>query len=278
MNLPEELLTVRAIAFDVDGTLAGTDHRISPRTLRALADLDAAGIEPIIITGRILHAATRILADAGIDGYAVGSNGSIAADTRDPVPLYTSMMDVTEVAAVVGFCHGRAIEPALFTPDAMVVESGSVIDGLLRSADPLSVTLAVPHEKLPLTETTKVAVFGDTVTLDALHGEIRSAFPRMVRSMDTAFEMSAVGTDKWATLAAVLERIGITPDQVAGVGDGENDVVWLSRIGFPIAMGNARGPVRAVARLRIGHHGDDAVAELVESIVAARATKPGPRG
>lgn len=271
MTLPEQLLAVRAIAFDVDGTLAGTDHQVSPRTLRALGDLHAAGIEPIIITGRVLHAATRILTDAGIDGYAVASNGASVADTRDPVPLHTSTMDPVEVTAVVDFCHGRAIEPALFTPDAMVVEEGSVMDGLLRTADPLSTTYAVPAAGLPVTETTKIAVFGENATLDAIDGDLRAAFPRMVRSMDTAFEMSAPGTDKWSSLQAVLERIGVDAARVAGIGDGENDVVWLSRVGFPIAMGNAREPVQALARMRIGHHGDEAVAELIEEILAARA-------
>lgn len=273
MNLPEELVAARAIAFDVDGTLAGTDNLVSPRSLRALAALHAAGVEPIIVTGRVLHAATRILDDAGIPGFAVAANGSVTADTRDSAPLHTSLMDPGEVAAVVRFADGRAIEPALFTTEAMVVESGSVIHGLLRAADPISTTLALPRDRLPLTQTTKVAVFGEAATLDALDGEIRAAFPRMLRSMDTAFEMTASGTGKWTALTAVLDLLELDPAEVAGVGDGENDVEWLSRVGFPIAMGNAREPVRALALLQIGVNGDDAVAELIESVVAARAAR-----
>ena len=273
MDLHDDLLDVRAVAFDVDGTLAGGDHRVSPRTLRALADLRAAGVEPIIVTGRILGAAAAILADAGIDGYAVASNGAVAVDTRDPDPLHTAFMDPDEAQSVVAFCEGRAVEPSLFTVDTMVVEEGSVIHGLLVAADPTAPTNAVPPGDLPYAESTKAVIFGEPATLDALDAEIRAAFPRMVRSMDTAFEMSAEGADKWAALSAVLERLGIPPERCAGIGDGENDVVWLSRVGFPVAMGNAREPVRVLARLEIGHHGDEAVAELVEALLEARSAR-----
>ena len=54
------------------------------------------------------------------------------------------------------------------------------------------------------------------------------------------------------------------------MGDGGNDVGWLSMIGWPIAMGNARDEVKEVARLEIGHHLDDAMATFVDDWLAAR--------
>jgi len=273
MNLHDDLLDVRAVAFDVDGTLAGGDHRVSPRTLRALAELRAAGVEPIIVTGRIVGSGTAIFADAGIDGYVVASNGAVAVDTRDPDPLHAAVMDPDEAQAVVAFCDGRAVEPSLFTVDTMVVEEGSVVHDLLVRADPTAPTRAVAPGELPFAEATKACIFGEPATLDSLDAVIRAQFPRMVRSMDTAFEMSAEGADKWVALSAILDRIGVPPERCAGIGDGENDVVWLSRVGFPVAMGNAREPVRRLARLRIGHHADEAVAELVEALLRARAAR-----
>ncbi|MPV37035.1 HAD family hydrolase [Georgenia subflava] len=274
MNVPEELLDVRAVAFDVDGTLAGTDHRVTVRTLRALADLRAAGVEPIVITGRILSEALAIFAGAGIDGHAVASNGAVAVDTRKTVPLHTATLPEVEARAVVGFCDGRPIEPSLFTADAMVVPEGSLVYDLLREVNPDSTTLAVPRDALPYTSTMKAAIIGEPATLDALDGEIRAAFPRMTRSMDTVFDLSPSDADKWVALQVVLADVGLDPAEVAGVGDGENDLVWLSQVGFPVAMGNARSAVRDLARLHIGHHGEEAVAELVEALLAARTARP----
>lgn len=273
MDLPEHLVDVDAIAFDVDGTLAGADHRVSPRTLRALAAVRAAGVEPVIITGRIADAALAILSDAGIDGYVVAAGGAVALDSRDRRPLWTATMDPAETRAVVDFCVGRPLEPSLFTAEAMVVERGSVVHDLLVAANPEATTLAVPAADLPYDRTTKAVVFGEPASLDAVDAELRAAFPRMVRSMPTAFEMSPEGADKWAALAAVLDRLGVSPARTAGVGDGENDLVWLTRIGFPVAMGNALATVKELAHLEIGHHADEAVAELVEGLLAARSAR-----
>jgi Cof subfamily protein (haloacid dehalogenase superfamily) len=276
-GLPEELLGVRAIAFDVDGTLAGADHRVSPRSLRALAALHAAGIEPIIITGRIVDAATEILAGAGVDGFVIASNGAVAVDTRLPEPLHTAVMTPGDVEALVAFGSAADVEPLVFTATDMVVAEGSVAYPYLVDVHPGSVTRMVPLADLPREGVTKAMLFGATDRLDAIDAAVRAAFPRAVRSMDNVFELGPAGADKWVALRSILRRLDITPAQVAGLGDGENDVPWLAQVGWPVAMSNARPPVKAVARLEIGHHGDDAAAAFVEALLRARLATRGAR-
>ncbi|MFH5820972.1 HAD family hydrolase [Georgenia sp. AZ-5] len=276
-ELPADLLDVRAIAFDVDGTLAGSDHLVSPRTLRALAELRLAAIEPIIVTGRIVDAATDILAGAGIDGFAIASGGAVAVDTRAAEPLHTATMDSADVGAVVDFAVDRGVEPLVFTATEMVVAEGSVAYQYLVAANLDAVVRVVPPADLPGDGVTKAMLFGATERLDELDAEVRAALPRMVRSMDNVFEVGPADADKWVALRAVLERLGIAPGQVAGLGDGENDVPWLSRVGWPIAMANAREPVKALARLEIGHHGDDGAAAFVEALLDRRADRASAR-
>lgn len=271
MHLPADLLDVRAIAFDVDGTLAGADHMVSERTLRALAALDAAGIEPIVVTGRIVDAAVEILTAAGIDGYVIASNGAVAVDTRRAEPLHTAVMAAEDVEALVAFALAADVDPLVFTATDMVVGEASLAYDYLVTVHPESVTRKVPVRELPRDGVTKAMLFGTTERLDSLDGAVRAAFPRAVRSMDNVFELGPAGADKWVALAAILRRLGIDPRQVAGLGDGENDLSWLSQVGWPVAMDNAREPVKAVARLHIGHHGDDAAAAFVEALLAARA-------
>ncbi|TRW47227.1 HAD-IIB family hydrolase [Georgenia yuyongxinii] len=271
MHLPAELLDVRAIAFDVDGTLAGADHLVSPRTLRALAALDAAGVEPIVVTGRIADAAVEVLTAAGIDGYVIASNGAVAVDTRQAEPLHTAVMAAQDVAALVAFALAADVEPLVFTATDMVVGEDGIAYDYLVAVHPDSVTRKVPVRSLPRDGVTKAMLFATTERLDELDDAVRAAFPRAVRSMDNVFELGPAGADKWVALAAILHRLGIEPSQVAGLGDGENDVPWLSQVGWPVAMDNAREPVKAVARLHIGHHGDDAAAAFVEDLLAARA-------
>ncbi|KAE8763046.1 HAD family hydrolase [Georgenia thermotolerans] len=270
-ELPGELLGVRAIAFDVDGTLAGADHRVSPRSLRALAALDEAGIAPIIVTGRIVGAATEILAGAGVDGFAIASNGAVAVDTRLAEPLHTAVMTAADVEAVVAFGLAAGVEPLVFTATDMVVAEGSIAYPYLVDVHPDEVTRMVPLADLPCEGVTKAMLFGAAERLDEIDAAVRAAFPRVVRSMDNVFELGPAGADKWVALRAILRRLDVAPEHVAGLGDGENDVPWLGQVGWPVAMANARPPVKAVARLEIGHHGEDAAAAFVEALLHARA-------
>ncbi|UNX55205.1 Cof-type HAD-IIB family hydrolase [Georgenia sp. TF02-10] len=275
MELPPDLLDAEVMAFDVDGTLAGADHLVSDRTLRALAALDAAGVEPVVITGRIAADAAQILHDAGVEGFAIASGGAVTVDTRTGERLRVATMDPAEVRGLVDLALARGVEPILFTAEEMVLVEGSPAYPYLAAVTAGAEPVQVPAADLPTTGITKAMLFGQAADVDALGPVVAARFPRMTRSMDWSWEMSAAGADKWAALAAVLDRLGVPPVRAAGVGDGDNDLVWLAEVGTPVAVANARPAVKALARLEIGDHGADAVAELIEALVAARSRRAG---
>lgn len=81
------------------------------------------------------------------------------------------------------------------------------------------------------------------------------------------------GATKWEALVALL---GARAEQAAGVGDGLNDVCWLSRVALPCAFGAAQPEVaRLVERSGLwapehGHHGIKRVLERL----AAESARP----
>lgn len=44
---------IAAVALDIDGTLARDDHQVSPDAIGVLEEFEAAGIRPIMVTGRL---------------------------------------------------------------------------------------------------------------------------------------------------------------------------------------------------------------------------------
>jgi len=85
--------------------------------------------------------------------------------------------------------------------------------------------------------------------------------------MSTFFEAAPAGASKAEALHRVLARLRVEPHACLGVGDGDNDVTWLSLVGEPVAVANARPAVKRVATTHIGHHDEDAVAAfLVERL------------
>jgi 3-deoxy-D-manno-octulosonate 8-phosphate phosphatase (KDO 8-P phosphatase) len=81
---------------------------------------------------------------------------------------------------------------------------------------------------------------------------------------------------KAAALEQVLERRGLSWDQVAFVGDDLADLPILRRVGLPIAVSNAVAEIKQVAAYVThagGGHG--AVREVIEALLRARGEWPG---
>lgn len=69
----------RLIAIDMDGTLLGSDGRVSARNLQALARAEREGVEIVIATGRRHAYAMRVLRELGLraDNVVISSNGTV---------------------------------------------------------------------------------------------------------------------------------------------------------------------------------------------------------
>lgn len=93
---------------------------------------------------------------------------------------------------------------------------------------------------------------------------------RRARELGVSLLLQGV-RDKAAALAQLTLRLGVTPEQVAFIGDDLNDLPALRAAGVALAPANAVPEVRAAAHYvtpRAGGHG--AVRDAVESILRAR--------
>ena len=85
------------------------------------------------------------------------------------------------------------------------------------------------------------------------------------------------GINKATGLAAALEELELTPHNVVGIGDAENDHAFLRLCECSVAVANALPMVKQQADLvTIGDHGDG-VAEIVEALVTHDLEQAAPR-
>lgn len=273
MDLPAELLDIRAIALDMDGTLAGADSSVTPRSLRALGALQAAGVEPILVTGRMAASAERVMRDSGVDGYIVVCNGAIVRHVGTNELLARRFMEPRAVLELIEFAETSDVRLMPFSETEMfATDPGPDTAFLAETQDDVRFRFG-PLRDIDLNAITKVMISAPPARLDAITPGLLRVAPTSVRSLDDFAEVSHPLTDKWAGLGLVLDRLGLTGGDLAGVGDGENDLAWMRHVAWPMAPSNARSKVQRAARLHLGHHDDEAVADLLEQLVAARAAR-----
>lgn len=272
----EHLAGVRAVALDVDGTIAGGDHRVSPRTADAIRSLTSLDVPVILLTGRSRRNTLELAREVGITNLVAACNGAVVFDPVADENVRVVTMAAADVEVLIDLHRDLDLELTWWTPDDIVVERDGLMRRQLMELNESEVEVA-SVEGIDPDQVVKMMLYSSPERLDAATAEILARAPHGTRSMDVFFEFVDPDANKWAALSYLLERLGVSADDVLGMGDGGNDVAWLSRIGHPIAMGNARDEVIGVTKHRTGHHAEDGAAEILEvahDLIAAGRDAP----
>lgn len=171
----------------------------------------------------------------------------------------------------------RAIFPQITWFDLAVMENGGVLfhphTGEIEplAPPPPSEFVARLHKLgLPLQVGKSIVA-----TWEPHEAEVLATIKNMGLELQVIFNKGAVmilpsGVNKATGLRAAAERLSLTPDQIAGVGDAENDHAFLKVCGYSVAVANALPAVREevdwVTQL---DHGDG-VSELIERMLAPK--------
>jgi 3-deoxy-D-manno-octulosonate 8-phosphate phosphatase (KDO 8-P phosphatase) len=92
------------------------------------------------------------------------------------------------------------------------------------------------------------------------------------RARQAKFDYVYMGnTEKLATFHEILEKSGCQPEEVAYLGDDLTDAILMKRVGFAVAVANARPEVKAMAHyVTAARGGEGALREASEILFDAR--------
>lgn len=274
-------MEVRLIATDIDGTLLRSDHRtISPRNRAAFAAARASGIEVLAISGRQPYSMGALVAGSPLEGFVVGSNGSVAVDLVTHEVLFEETLDVDAQ---------RTLALAMLEefPDAHVVSvrsagneyvaqhgyTGAQDPGAELAAWPVTHRFADLDEVLEAPSLKLVIRHPDpTVAPEQMLEVARGlAVPGTHPTTSGApfLEVGRAGVSKATALARFAGDRGIEASQVVTFGDNLNDVEMLRWAGLGVAMGNAVPGAIEVADEVTLHHDADGVAVVIERLLGS---------
>ena len=113
----------------------------------------------------------------------------------------------------------------------------------------------------------KCLIVGEPEQLMKTEAELSLRLQRQIsvyRSEPYFLELVPLGIDKARSIAVLSEKLGITREEVAAMGDGYNDLSMIKYAGLGIAMDNAQEPVKAAANYIAPSNDEDGVAIAVE--------------
>lgn len=262
---------MRLIAVDVDGTLLGSDGRISRRTLAALDAARAAGWPVVVATGRPAVYAQRVLRDLPAATHLVSSDGAEVATASGEV-LHRVAMPMTRASAVVrrlrrdvdgvGFSliteTDAVYEPGFELLTPVPVSTGRRVRDVLDASGAQVHRLSAFH-----------AALGAWGLLELLPPVLDDGTVPAHAGID-AVNLLPTAVDKATGLAHLCERLGLAAAQVVAFGDQVNDLGMLRWAGLGVAMGNAVAAVAEAADEVTASNDDDGIALVVERLLADR--------
>ncbi|WP_255889165.1 HAD family hydrolase [Nocardioides astragali] len=272
---------------DVDGTLLTSDHRVTARTLEAVAAAQALGVEVMLASSRApgaLRPVVEALDDgpSAVGGAVVGAsppfissqgallgcyvNGELEVLGHRPAPLDAAH-------AMIAAAYANQVSIGWYRLDDWLVPE--LNDAIEREAT-ITHTQPTVIALRDLIEQTrrsggpdKLMFISDLDAIDRLEA-LAAGMPAGLQaqfSNPNYLEITAAGVDKGSTLRAHLTTQGLTRSEVLCVGDGPNDLGMFAIAGLTAAPANARPQVLAAADLAVTANDEDGIARLLELLI-----------
>lgn len=271
-------MAIRLVAVDMDGTLLNEEKKVTSRTQRTVHGAIAHGLDVVFCTGRTLCECDEIIAALPEVRYLISSNGARVWDLHE----------------------NRILTEHCFAPEhsLCLTERLLAFDGLIAVFTGTRITTCKGWEQRAFDVFTPVIArhtvkyyHPDEAQLDyaaGKHGAVEKIFCMFVseaerdRAWDAVrdipcdivvsaadnLELTEPGVNKGTSLAGLMERLGLVPEEVMAIGDSGNDVSMLSYAGLPAAMGNADPQLKALAKLVLPTNEEDGVAWALDRLTA----------
>ncbi|HEX9907154.1 MAG TPA: phosphoglycolate phosphatase [Thermoplasmata archaeon] len=199
---------VQAVAVDIDGTLADDSRRIDLEAVAALRRVNDSGIPVMLASGNVLPIAYALSNYLGLTGPIIAENGGIVSYKQK---VWT-LGDPEKPRKAYEYLSTKMDAERLFTDRWRETEVG------LRRE----------------------------VSLEKVQ-EILRGHPVDVQTTGWAIHIMQRGMDKSLGVKKACEVLGIGMQNVAAIGDSDNDERMIRECGFGVAVGNAFAGTKKVA-------------------------------
>lgn len=273
-------MSIKLIAFDMDGTLMREDKTISERTHKALAAAAEKGIYLVPTTGRTYEGLPDEIRNLPFIRYVIGTNGAVVYDAWERKMLHKAEMDRNMTSKMLEYMTGL---PAIIT----CYQNGKGwLDenrrGNYQDYAPCPEQIPFMQRVFSFTDNMKERIFDhgettqklqvfflDSETRDIYLKEMREKFPEYAISyaLVNNIEVNAPDANKGSALEFLCDYLGIAREESMAFGDGINDITMIQKAGTGVAMGNAEAEVLEVADCVTAVNDEDGVAIVIENLL-----------
>ena len=244
---------IKLLAIDMDGTCLDSRNRISDETKNAMKAAAQSGLMIVPTTGRTTTCLPHQLADETFYRYVISSNGADVMNCSTGESLYQALIPGSCAAALLAECRKAHLGASIHVNHQFIVEGLrlNVLGRLIYGRDARNAicrwNLAGKIAEAPA-DLEEIQLFYFTEGARRKAREILSRQPALVSACSRFYmEIYAAQASKGHALSALASCLGLKKEEIACIGDEENDLSMFDASGLKFAMGNAIDALKARA-------------------------------
>lgn len=280
---------IKLFAIDMDGTLLNSESKINPATIKAINDLNKAGIKTVLTSGRVMSSIRFANKTLGVDNPMIANNGAlIKLDSKKTLSEHP--LEEDHIKELIKFCDEHKFIYHFYDEDTFY--SNRLDEDRLKhlkiSSDyglnyqcNISIT-EDPYKDLK--EKGKPAYkiligclnshpYGEAKAVDI----IKKAFLDklyVTSSGPGAIEIMEPNVNKWEGIKILSDHLGIKNNEIAAIGDSYNDLPMVENAHLGFAMGNGNEDIKKVATYVVADNNLDGIKEASDIILKYNKDNP----
>ena len=251
----ENLMNIKLVAVDLDGTLLTDNREITSEVFEAVQDAKRAGVKVVITTGRPISGVQKILQELKLTDpgdYVITFNGGLVQDaaTKEDVVsetlTYEDYLDIELLARKLELPMHASTKKGMYTANRNIGKY-TIYESMLVDSP---VFYRTPEE-MTTKEIVKIMMVDEPEILDEKIKDIPPVFfdkYNISKSAPFYLEITPKTASKGKAIKYLADFLGLTLDQTMAIGDQENDRSMLEMVENPVVMENGTTELKKIAK------------------------------
>ena len=270
---------IKLFAMDLDGTSLDSNSILQEKTIEALKKLDENGIKFVFTSGRATPSVRYLMDLTGIDNPLVTNNGALAFINKENL-IYENPLKHEEVKELINFSENNKFFYQFYDKDTYYSnriwpERFDHLENNSSYGMNFQVNFSFSTKPLKELELRKDSAFKFQIFPDVNKPEEERKILEKVADMGLYPTTSAFGmieimqnnVNKYRGLSEIGNLLGINKEEMAAIGDQDNDIPMLSNVGLSFAMGNAIDEVKKISDYIVSTNDDFGLVEAINIVL-----------
>ena len=270
---------IKLFAMDLDGTSLDSNSILQEKTINALKKLDENGIKFVFTSGRATPSVRYLMESTGIDNPLVTNNGALAFINKENL-IYQNPLKYEEVEELINFSQENKLFFQFYDLDTyysnrMCPERFNHLEkdstyGMNYQVNFSFSTRPLKELKLRKNSAFKFQIFldkNDSNKLSTILGKVSEMGLYATTSSYGMIEIMQKNVNKFNGLSEISYLLGISKEEMAAIGDQDNDIPMLENVGISFAMGNAIDKVKEISDFVVSTNDESGLVDAINIVL-----------